>query len=95
MWLMFWVRPGHEADHSLPSNAEVKEWVELYLHSSNMPSWRGAQLKHTDNFTFYTTKYKGRGGSGLGWKYAHVLECFDMSKKVARTEKRIFIFQTR
>jgi hypothetical protein len=27
-----------------PSSAEVKEWVELYLHSPNTPSWRGAQL---------------------------------------------------
>jgi hypothetical protein len=27
--------------------------MELYLHSSNTPSWRGAQLKHRDNFTFY------------------------------------------
>jgi hypothetical protein len=35
---------GREADHSPPSSAEVKEWVELYLHSPNMPSWRGAQL---------------------------------------------------
>jgi hypothetical protein len=26
-------RPGREADHSPPSSAEVKEWVELYLHS--------------------------------------------------------------
>jgi hypothetical protein len=26
-------RPGREADHSPPSNAEVKECVELYLHS--------------------------------------------------------------
>jgi hypothetical protein len=26
-------RPEREADHSLPSSAEVKEWVELYLHS--------------------------------------------------------------
>jgi hypothetical protein len=25
--------PGGEADHSPSSNAEVKEWVELYLHS--------------------------------------------------------------
>jgi len=33
-----------EADHSPPSIAEVKEWVELYLHSPNTPSWRGAQL---------------------------------------------------
>jgi hypothetical protein len=28
-------RPGREADHSPPSSAEVKEYVELYLHSSN------------------------------------------------------------
>jgi hypothetical protein len=27
-------RPGHEADHSPPSSAEVKECVELYLRSS-------------------------------------------------------------
>jgi hypothetical protein len=35
---------GREADHSPPSSAEVKEWVKLYLHSPNEPSWRGAQL---------------------------------------------------
>jgi hypothetical protein len=28
-------RPGREADHSPPSTAEVKECVELYLHSSD------------------------------------------------------------
>jgi hypothetical protein len=44
--------PGHESDHWLLSSAKVKEWVELYLHSPNSPSWRGAQLKHRDNFTF-------------------------------------------
>jgi hypothetical protein len=27
--------PGSEADHSPPPSAEVKEWVELYLHSPN------------------------------------------------------------
>jgi hypothetical protein len=43
---------GHEADHSPLSSAEVKEWVELYLHSPNTPSWRGAQGEHRDNFTF-------------------------------------------
>jgi hypothetical protein len=35
---------GREADHSPPCSAEVKEWVELYLHSPSTPSWRGAQL---------------------------------------------------
>jgi hypothetical protein len=43
---------------SPPSSAEVKEWVELYLHSPNTPSWRGAQLNHRDNFTFYTLEDK-------------------------------------
>jgi hypothetical protein len=37
-------RPGREADHSLPSSVKVKEWVELYLHFPNMPSWRGVEL---------------------------------------------------
>jgi hypothetical protein len=36
---------GREADHSLPSSAEVKEWVELYLQSPNTPSWCSARLK--------------------------------------------------
>jgi hypothetical protein len=51
-------RPGREADHSLPSSAEIKEWVELYLHSPNTPPWRGAQLKSTGTtlpFTFTFT----------------------------------------
>jgi hypothetical protein len=47
-------RPGRKADNSHPSSAEVKEWVELYFHSPNTPSWRGAQLKHGD-FTFTFT----------------------------------------
>jgi hypothetical protein len=48
-------RPRREADHSPPSSAEVKEWVELYIHSSNTPSRRDAQLKHRDNFTLTFT----------------------------------------
>jgi hypothetical protein len=48
-------RSGREAGHSPPSSAEVKECVELYLHSPNTPSWHGAQLKHRDNFTFTFT----------------------------------------
>jgi hypothetical protein len=43
---------GREADHSPPSSAEVKDWVELYLQSPNAPSWRGAQLGGAQgNFT--------------------------------------------
>jgi len=44
---------GREADHSPPSSAGVKEWVELYLHSPNTPSWRGAQSEHRDNFYYF------------------------------------------
>jgi hypothetical protein len=55
------------ADHSPPSSAEVKEWVELYLHSPNMPPWRNVQLKHGD-FTYlptYLSTYRGvQAGSG-------------------------------
>jgi hypothetical protein len=31
-------RPGREADHLPPSSAEVKEYVQLYLHTLNTPS---------------------------------------------------------
>jgi len=31
--------------------------VQLYLHSPNTPSWRAAQLKHRDKFTFYFNTY--------------------------------------
>jgi hypothetical protein len=38
---------------SFLSNGYQGLFLELYLHSPNTPSWRGAQLKHRDNFTFY------------------------------------------
>jgi hypothetical protein len=50
-------RPVREADHSPPSSAEVKEWVELYLPSPSTPSWHSALLKHRGNFTFTFTFY--------------------------------------
>jgi hypothetical protein len=45
-------RLKREADHSPPSSAGVKGWMELYLHSLNASSWRSAQLKHRDIFSF-------------------------------------------
>jgi hypothetical protein len=45
-------RQGREADHASPSSSEIKESLELHLHNSNTPSWRGAHLNHTDNFVF-------------------------------------------
>jgi hypothetical protein len=47
-----WVTGGREADHSPQSRTEVKNAWRLYLHSPNKPPWRGAQLRHRDNFTF-------------------------------------------
>jgi hypothetical protein len=44
-------------DHSPPSSAEVKECVELYLHSPNTPSWRGAELKKAQGLFYLTFKY--------------------------------------
>jgi hypothetical protein len=50
---------GREADHSPSSSAEVKEWMELYLHSPNAPSWRGAQLGGAQGqlFTFTSSNH--------------------------------------
>jgi hypothetical protein len=45
-------RSGREADPSPPSSAEVKECVQLYFHSPNTPSWRGARLKNRGKFIF-------------------------------------------
>jgi hypothetical protein len=55
-------RQRREADHSPPSSAEVKKCVELYLHSPNTPSWRGAQLKeyHRDVTCSWSCHRKGR-----------------------------------
>jgi hypothetical protein len=38
-------RPEREAHHSPPSSADVKEYVALYLHSTNTLLWHGAQFK--------------------------------------------------
>jgi hypothetical protein len=48
---------GGKGDHSPPSTAEVKECVELYLHSQYVfKAW--CLVKHRDNFTFYHLTYK-------------------------------------
>jgi hypothetical protein len=51
-------RPGREADHSLPSSAEVKECEGLYLHTLiHFMAW--CLVKHRDNFyNFNTTSYE-------------------------------------
>jgi hypothetical protein len=53
---------GREADQSPPCSAEFEEWVELYLHSTNTPSWRGAQLlrSQTLQFIFFPHKLENR-----------------------------------
>ena len=32
-------QPGRDVDHPPPSNAEVKERIQLYLYSPSGPSW--------------------------------------------------------
>jgi hypothetical protein len=47
-------QPGHEADHSPQSSVEVKNACK-YISPPPTSSWRGAQLKHRDNFDFTFT----------------------------------------
>jgi hypothetical protein len=53
---------GHEADHSPPSSAKVKECMELYIHSPDTFSWHGAQLKNSIGTTllFFTFTFTDR-----------------------------------
>jgi hypothetical protein len=50
-------QPGREADHSPPSSTEVKECVELYLHSPQYAFMAWCLVKHRDNFTFTQAMY--------------------------------------
>jgi hypothetical protein len=70
-------RPGREADHSPPPSADVKEWVELYLHSPSTPPWRGAKLNHRDNFTFTFTMEKDSEGIICGIPLALTRTTYD------------------
>jgi hypothetical protein len=58
-YILIWTIPTFVAVIKVwipPFSAEVKEWVELYIHTPNTPSLHGAQLKkHRDNFTFTFT----------------------------------------
>jgi hypothetical protein len=62
---------GREADHSPPSSAEGKECVELYLHSPNTPSWRGAQLGGAQGQLYLLHMF-----SSLGTHYKRSPGCF-------------------
>jgi hypothetical protein len=45
-------RPGRKAGGPLTSiYCRGQEYLELYLHSPNTPSWRGAQLKKSTGTT--------------------------------------------
>jgi hypothetical protein len=79
-------RSGREADHSPPPSAEVKGWVELYLHFPNTSSWRGAHLKHKDNVN-KTQFYFGCAVVCYDWwlnikVLIHVIEQFSILKRV-------------
>jgi hypothetical protein len=59
-WVPGIKQPGREADHSPPSSAEVKNSLS-YNSTPNTPSWRVAQLKRRDKFTF-TLPYRAENG---------------------------------
>jgi len=48
-------RPGREADHSYPSSAEVKEWVELYLPLSQYTFMAWSSVKAQGQLYLYLT----------------------------------------
>jgi hypothetical protein len=52
--------------------------VELYLHSPNTLLWRGAHLKHTDNFTFTIVLGESEDSTLEKWKEASVPRKFDI-----------------
>jgi hypothetical protein len=63
------MRPGREPDHSPPSSAEVKEWVELYLQSPSTPSWRGGWLsRYSAELLAGRSGFKGSIPGG-GWEF--------------------------
>jgi hypothetical protein len=46
-------QPGREADHSPPPSAGGQRMSGAIPPLPNTPPWRGTQLEHRDNFTFY------------------------------------------
>jgi hypothetical protein len=70
-------RPGREADHSPPSSAEVKECVELYLHSPNpscsFGNWTLQRRWHDFPImrSFYAIRWKLISAASLPFVYVH------------------------
>jgi hypothetical protein len=62
---------GLEADHSPPFGTAVKECMELYLHSSNTPSWHGVPLKKAQGqlylYVYLTCVEKQKEGRNERW----------------------------
>jgi hypothetical protein len=68
---------GREVDHPLPSSAEVKERVQLYLYSPSGPSWsvlrwtlRFTLLGHAMTQLVKTLRYKPEG-RGFDSRWGH------------------------
>jgi hypothetical protein len=57
---------GREADHSPPSNAEVKEWVELYLPSPI--HLHGVVLRGSTYYSYVSALNLGRISFCLPWR---------------------------
>jgi hypothetical protein len=61
--------------------------MELYLHSPTTPPWRGAQLKHKDNFTFTFKNIIALSGEWTlnPWNQGHQLD-WKLKETVHRRE---------
>jgi len=66
--------------------------VELYLHSSNTPSWRGAQLKLRDNFTFYLL-YTYNASELYQYVFIKTLQISVQMSSRSATRQKIFILK--
>jgi hypothetical protein len=88
--------PGREAGHSSPSSAEVKECVELYLHSPNTPSWRSVKSTGTTlplPFNFLVNVLFIYDYCSQIFEFCHILEVFIVILScilVTRTESETF-----
>jgi hypothetical protein len=72
-------RPGRETDQSSPSSTEVKECVELYLNSPNIPSWCGAQFKEKAQGQIFLYVY----GTLHTWVTVRILNINEITWQVA------------
>jgi hypothetical protein len=62
-----WVKRALSLGVKLTTHLHLVPRSKLYFHSPNTPSWRCAQLKHRDNFTFTFISCSGYHMKCLGY----------------------------